>query len=41
MHVMIDPDLKRRTIICAANDSVPFYKVLDAALRGYLAKRGL
>ena len=41
MHVQIDPDLKRRTIICAANDGIPFHQVLDTALRGYLDKRGI
>ena len=39
MHVQIDPDLKRRVIIRAANDGIPFHKVLAAALRAYLSKR--
>ena len=39
MHVRIEPDLKRRAIICAANDGVPFHQVLDVALRQYLTKR--
>ena len=41
LHVQIDPDLKRRANICAATDSVSFHKVLDAALRAYLSKRGI
>jgi hypothetical protein len=41
MHVQVDRDVKRRVIICSANDGVPFHKVLDVALREYLKKRGV
>lgn len=40
MHVQIDPDLKRRAIIRATNDGVPFHRMLGAALRAYLRTRG-
>ena len=41
MHVQIDPDVKRRMIICAANDGISFHRVLDAALQAYLKRRGI
>lgn len=41
IYVQIDRDIKRRVIICAATDGVPVHKVLDAALRAYLRKRGI
>jgi hypothetical protein len=41
LHVQIDPDLKRRAVICGANDGVPFHRVLDEALRRYLDARGV
>ena len=41
VKMKIDPDVKRRVIICAANDGIPFHKVLDAALREYVTKRGV
>ena len=39
-HVALDPALKKRALLCAVQDSVPFHKILDAALWQYLAKRG-
>jgi hypothetical protein len=41
MHVVIDPDVKRRVIIAAANLGIPFHKVLDLALRRYLDREGV
>jgi hypothetical protein len=36
MHVVVDPDLKRRMLIVAANLGIRFHEVLDRALRQYL-----
>ena len=36
MTVQIDPDLKRRVLIRAANDAVSFHAVIESALRAYL-----
>ena len=41
LHIRLDPDLKRKVLICAATDGVPFHKVIDEALRAYLRKRGI
>jgi len=41
MHVVVDPDLKRRMLIAAANLGLPFHKVLDLALRRYLDREGV
>jgi predicted HicB family RNase H-like nuclease len=41
VNVVIDPDVKRRVIICAATDGVSLHRVVDRALRQYLDRRGV
>ena len=41
LNVVLDRAVKKRAIICATRDNVAFGKVLDAALREYLDRRGM